>query len=363
MEDGRGAGARIPPRRPLSAAGGGSRPGLHRGAAARRADRDRRWRRGDPGGRDVPGPERGGGRDRQGPHRGPAGPPAGDRSLRHPHRRGRRLRELRQGEGAADPAADRKAGAPWDRPRGVSCGKHGSEGPGRRRVRPGDGPGGHHHLRLAARRGPSRNGGDPCRGRMKGTMKSGGTTKGGGIGAMKGRDLVSLSDLSGGEMELVLDLTGSVKAGPKRHSRALARKTLAMIFEKPSLRTRVTFETGMTRLGGHAIYLGPQEGKLGERESVPDVARNLERWVDGIVARTFSHQLVKDLAQHARIPVINGLTDEEHPCQAIADFFTIREVCGRLKGIPIAYLGDGNNVAVSLIHAAGLTGVRSPRGG
>ena len=193
-----------------------------------------------------------------------------------------------------------------------------------------------------------------------GTMKGGGTgtAKGGGIGAMRGRDLVSLSDLTCGEMELILDLTGSVKAGPKRHSRALARKTLAMIFEKPSLRTRVTFETGMTRLGGHAIYLGPQEGKLGERESVPDVARNIERWVDGIVARTFSHQLVKDLAQHARIPVINGLTDEEHPCQAIADFFTIREVCGRVKGIPIAYLGDGNNVAVSLIHAAGLTGAR-----
>src|SRR5262249_15807054 len=106
------------------------------------------------------------------------------------------------------------------------------------------------------------------------------------------------------------------------------------------------------------IYIGPVEGKLGERESVPDVARNLERWVDGIMARTFSHQLVVDLAAHARIPVINGLTDEEHPCQALADFLTIREACAPTKGVEITCGGHGNNVAGSLMHAAALTGAR-----
>jgi len=175
---------------------------------------------------------------------------------------------------------------------------------------------------------------------------------------MKGRDLISLADLTPGEMIRILDVAAAIKANPSGSGDALAGKTLIMIFEKPSLRTRVTFETGMTRLGGHAIYIGPQEGKVGERESVPDVARNLERWADGIMARTFSHKLVQDLAEHARIPVINGLTDEEHPCQGLADFLTIREVCGSLKGVRVAYVGDGNNVAVSLIHAAALAGAR-----
>ena len=175
---------------------------------------------------------------------------------------------------------------------------------------------------------------------------------------MNGRDLISLADLTVEETTRILDLAAEVKADPARHAHDLAGKTLVMFFEKPSLRTRVTFETGMTRLGGHAIYIGPLEGKLGERESVPDVARNLERWVDGIMARTFSHQLVVELAAHARIPVINGLTDEEHPCQALADFLTIREVCGKTAGVPLTYVGDGNNVAVSLMHAAALTGAR-----
>jgi len=175
---------------------------------------------------------------------------------------------------------------------------------------------------------------------------------------MKGRDLISLADLSAEEARAILDLAAEVKKNPAAHSRDLAGKTLVMFFEKPSLRTRVTFETGMSRLGGHAIYIGPQEGKLGERESVPDVAANLDQWVDGIMARTFSHRLVADLAAHASVPVINGLTDEEHPCQALADFQTIREVCGRTEGARVTYVGDGNNVAVSLMHAAGLTGAR-----
>jgi ornithine carbamoyltransferase len=175
---------------------------------------------------------------------------------------------------------------------------------------------------------------------------------------MKSRDLVSLTELEPGEFKEILDLADAVKTDPARHAGALSGKTLAMIFEKPSLRTRVTFEPGMTRMGGHAVYIGPQDAKIGERESVPDVARNLERWVDGIMARTFSHRLVQDLAEFAGVPVINGLTDEEHPCQALADFQTIREVRGDLGAVKVCYLGDGNNVAVSLMHAAGLTGAR-----
>jgi ornithine carbamoyltransferase len=126
-----------------------------------------------------------------------------------------------------------------------------------------------------------------------------------------------------------------------------------MLFEKPSLRTRVTFEAGMTQLGGHAIYL---EGKLGVRETVPDVARNLERWVDGIMARTFSHQTVLDLAEYAAIPVINGLSDYEHPCQALADFQTIIERRGTVEGQKIAFVGDGNNVCNSLMLLAAKLG-------
>jgi ornithine carbamoyltransferase len=183
---------------------------------------------------------------------------------------------------------------------------------------------------------------------------------------MKGRDFLSVADLTPAEFDRILDQAAAMKAEPAKYAGALANKTLVMFFEKPSLRTRVTFETGMTRKGGHAIYIGPTEGKLGERETIPDVARNLERWVDVVMARTFSHQLVLDLAKWGKMPVINGLTDEEHPVQAMADFLTIREVFGRLKGVNVAYVGDGNNVAVSLIHAAGLSGanitIATPKG-
>src|SRR6185436_8556310 len=129
------------------------------------------------------------------------------------------------------------------------------------------------------------------------------------------------------------------------------------LFEKPSLRTRVTFEAGMTQLGGHAIYLGPGDAQVGKRESVPDVARNLERWVDGIMARTFSHQTVVELARYAGIPVINGLSDYSHPCQALADYMTLREVKGDLRGKTLAYVGDGNNVAHSLLFGGAKLGV------
>jgi ornithine carbamoyltransferase len=130
-----------------------------------------------------------------------------------------------------------------------------------------------------------------------------------------------------------------------------------MLFEKPSLRTRVTFEAGMTQLGGHAIYLTPADIRLGERETVQDAARNLERWVDAIVARTFSHQMVERLARYSRIPVINGLTDTHHPVQILCDLFTLWEKRGRVRGLRVAFIGDGNNVCHSWLEGAAKVGV------
>ena len=129
-----------------------------------------------------------------------------------------------------------------------------------------------------------------------------------------------------------------------------------MIFEKPSLRTRVTFDVGIEELGGHPLYLSPAEISLGKRESVYDVAKNLERMVQGIMIRTFAHDIVVDMARHASIPVINGLTDYSHPCQAMADYLTMLEVKGRIAGLKVAYIGDGNNVAHSLMFAGAQLG-------
>ena len=173
---------------------------------------------------------------------------------------------------------------------------------------------------------------------------------------MQAEDLISLRDLSVGDIEEILDLAGTLKANPGHYSHALSGLTLAMIFEKPSLRTRVSFEAGMTQLGGHAINLGPSDISMGKRESVADIARTLSGMVDGIMARTFSHQSIVDLAQHAAVPVINGLSDHLHPCQALADFLTVREVFGRCEGIRLAYIGDGNNVAHSLMYAGAKLG-------
>ena len=173
---------------------------------------------------------------------------------------------------------------------------------------------------------------------------------------MKSTDLVSIHDLTAEEVREILDLALEVKSDPDRHRQALPQKTLAMIFEKPSLRTRVSFETGMTQLGGHAINLGPADISMGKRERVPDVARTLSGMVDGVMARTFSHQAIVDLAAHASIPVINGLSDHLHPCQALADFLTVREIFGRCDGIRLAYVGDGNNVAHSLLYAGAKLG-------
>ena len=170
------------------------------------------------------------------------------------------------------------------------------------------------------------------------------------------KDLVSISDLSSQEIGSLFTSALEIKAGKQGH-RALPDKTLAMIFEKPSLRTRVTFETGMTQMGGHAIYLGPADIQLGKRESVPDGARNLSRWVDGIMARTFSHRTVVELAETATIPVINALTDREHPCQALACGLTLLERKSDLEGLKMVFVGDGNNVAHSLMLMAPKVGM------
>jgi len=174
---------------------------------------------------------------------------------------------------------------------------------------------------------------------------------------LAGRDLISLLDFSTAELERILEVAAEVKANPRHFADALPGRTLFMYFEKPSLRTRVTFEAGMTQLGGHAIYYTAADGKIGVRESVEDVARNLERWVDAAMCRTFSHDMVKELANFSGIPVINGLTDLLHPCQALADYLTLQEVRGELKGRRLAYVGDGNNVGNSLMFGGARLGV------
>jgi len=175
--------------------------------------------------------------------------------------------------------------------------------------------------------------------------------------SLTGRDFLSLLDFTPEELGRFLEQAVEVKANPQRFAHALAGKTLFLYFEKPSLRTRVTFEAGMTQLGGHAIGYGASEGRIGVRESIEDVARNLERWVEGAMLRTFSHDLVVDLARFAEIPVINGLTDRLHPCQALADYLTLLEVRGELRGRRMVYVGAGNNVAHSLMNGGARLGV------
>jgi ornithine carbamoyltransferase len=171
------------------------------------------------------------------------------------------------------------------------------------------------------------------------------------MSSLRGRDLVSAADLSAGEIGRLFALASELKSEYRTHRGharpPLERRTLAMLFQKPSLRTRVTFEAGMTQLGGHAIYL-TESVVLGGREAVGDVARNLEGFVDAIVARTGPHEVVVELAARASIPVINGLTIREHPCQALADLFTLHERLGDLRGCALAFVGDGNNVYHSL---------------
>jgi len=183
---------------------------------------------------------------------------------------------------------------------------------------------------------------------------------------MKHDDFLSIRDWSSEDLLALLAEAAALKSNPSKYENRLRGKALAMIFEKPSLRTRVTFDAGIHQLGGYSIYLGPGEIKLGQREAVSDVARNLERMVQGIMIRTFGHDSVLELAKHANIPVINGLTDFSHPCQALADYLTVLEAKGGLRGVKIAYVGDGNNVAHSLIYGAARFGchlaVATPEG-
>ena len=164
-------------------------------------------------------------------------------------------------------------------------------------------------------------------------------------------DFLSLRDFTPFQLRELLDLAADIKASPKTYADALKGKTLAMIFEKPSLRTRVSFDVGIQQLGGFSVYLSPTEINMGRRESVHDVAKNLERMVQGIMIRTFAHEIVEQLAAFASVPVINGLSDFSHPCQAMADYLTMFEVKGRIAGLKVAYVGDGNNVANSLLFA------------
>src|SRR5689334_16837324 len=168
---------------------------------------------------------------------------------------------------------------------------------------------------------------------------------------MRANDFLSIRDFSPGQIQRFLDAARQIKAIPGAYRDALEGQTLAMIFEKPSLRTRVTFDVGIHQLGGFSIYLSPAEISLGKRESVYDVAKNLERMVQGIMIRTFAHEIVERMAEYASVPVINGLTDYSHPCQAVADYLTIHEVKGRVAGLKIAFIGHGNNVAHSLMFA------------
>jgi len=171
------------------------------------------------------------------------------------------------------------------------------------------------------------------------------------------KDLITIGDLSPEELLAVFELGARAKRDPSRYADALRGKTIVLLFEKASLRTRVTFDVGIHQMGGHAIYLDHQKVKLGEREAIRDIARNLERWTHGIVARTYKHRSVLELAASTRIPVINGLTDLLHPCQGLTDFFTMREHFGTFEGVRLCYVGDGNNTCHSLLDGAAKLGV------
>ncbi|HZU45385.1 MAG TPA: ornithine carbamoyltransferase [Terriglobales bacterium] len=169
-------------------------------------------------------------------------------------------------------------------------------------------------------------------------------------------DLISIRDLSSADVRTILDLADVMKARPKDFRSSLLGKQLAMFFEKPSLRTRLTFESGMASLGGTAFFVDNTRDRLDAREKLSDIAHNLERWVDCVVLRTFEHTTIQQMAEHAGIPVINALSDLEHPCQALADFLTLRQKFGDVSDVHLAFVGDGNNVAHSLMLTAALLG-------
>ena len=173
------------------------------------------------------------------------------------------------------------------------------------------------------------------------------------------RDLISIADLTTDEIASLVELAAKLKADRKAGLRSspLDGLALALLFLKPSLRTRLSFEMAMEQLGGTSRFLGPNEVGLGTRESVPDVARTLGVYVDGVVVRVFAHEVAEEIAKHCPVPVINGLSDGEHPCQILADLLTLQERFGQLKGVTVAYVGDSNNVAASLMLAAPRLGI------
>jgi len=171
------------------------------------------------------------------------------------------------------------------------------------------------------------------------------------------KDLLTGAEWSPADARDLLERAAEIKAKPARYASTLRGKHIALIFEKPSLRTRVTFEVGIQSMGGFVVFLDHTQARLGERESIPDVARNLQCWVQGIVARVYEQRVLEEMAQNISIPVINALSDKFHPCQALADFLTLEEKFGSLKGLKLAYVGDGNNVSNSLIFLAARLGV------
>ncbi|HEY2859256.1 MAG TPA: ornithine carbamoyltransferase [Terracidiphilus sp.] len=183
---------------------------------------------------------------------------------------------------------------------------------------------------------------------------------------LAGEDLCSVSDLSSAEVRAILKLGHEVKHNPREYRNALDAKQMVLMFEKASLRTRLSFEAGINTLGGSAIFFDQTNSPLGERESIADVARNVERWVDVIVLRTYAHDTITEMAANARVPVINALSDFEHPCQALADFMTLQEHFGSVAGLNFVYVGDGNNVCHSLMLTGAQLGanitVATPRG-
>jgi ornithine carbamoyltransferase len=183
---------------------------------------------------------------------------------------------------------------------------------------------------------------------------------------LAGEDMCSIADLSSAEVRAIMKLGHDVKRNPREYRHALDAKQMVLMFEKPSLRTRLAFETGINTLGGNAIFVDHTSSPLGERESVADVARNVERWVDVIVLRTYAHDTITEMAANSRVPVINALSDFEHPCQALADFMTLQEHFGSVNGLNFTYLGDGNNVCHSLMLTGAQLGanvtIATPRG-
>ncbi|MDD5120791.1 MAG: ornithine carbamoyltransferase [Candidatus Omnitrophica bacterium] len=180
------------------------------------------------------------------------------------------------------------------------------------------------------------------------------------------KDLLSIKDLTSAEIDSIFKLSFEVKKNKNKFAKVLSGRSLALIFQKPSNRTRVSFEVGMYQLGGNSLYLSPSEINIGVRESIKDVAKTICRYVDGIVLRTYEHKNCLDMASSATVPIINGLSDYSHPCQALADLFTVKEKLKNLKNVVLAYVGDGNNVCNSLLLAAARTGmsmnVASPAG-